>query len=93
MANTAVDTTATTTGAKVFIKNIGYLGVTNKDKGVKVLINSVEIGVLYGDDWMMIPVTAADGEDIEVQPDTDDAVVLEYAMFFQQDDKRAHFLS
>tara|TARA_Y100001938_G_scaffold146769_1_gene226410 strand:+ start:1000 stop:1419 length:420 start_codon:yes stop_codon:yes gene_type:complete len=83
MANTAVDTTATTTGAKVFIKNIGYQGEITKDKGVKVLINSVELGVLYGGDWMMIPVTAADGEDIEVQPDTDDAVVLEYAMFFQ----------
>ena len=83
MANTFVDTTATTTGAKVFIKNIGYQGTINKDKGVKVFINSVELGVLYGGDWMMIPVVASDGEDIEVQPDTDDAVVLEWALFYQ----------
>jgi len=84
MANTRVDTTATTTAAKVFIKNIGYNGTIDKTVGVKVFINAVEIGVLYGGDWLMMPAgTTADAEDIEVQPDNDNAVVLEYAMFFQ----------
>ena len=83
MANTMVDTTATTTSAKIFIKNIGYQDAWDKSVGVKVFINSVEVGVLYGDDWMMMPVTAADGEDVEVQPGTDDAVVLEWALFYQ----------
>ena len=76
MANTFVDTTATTTGAKVFIKNLGYNNEIDKSVGVKVLINSVEIGILYGGDWLMMPVVASDGEDIEVKPETDDAVVL-----------------
>ena len=83
MANTFVDTTATTTGAKVFIKNLGYNDIIDKSVGVKVLINSVEIGILYGGDWLMMPVVASDGEDIEVKPETDDAVVLEWALFYQ----------
>ena len=83
MANTFVDTTATTTGAKVFIKNLGYNNEIDKSVGVKVLINSVEIGILYGGDWLMMPVVASDGEDIEVKPETDDAVVLEWALFYQ----------
>jgi len=83
MANTFVDTAATTTGAKVFIKNLGYNNEIDKSVGVKVLINSVEIGVLYGGDWLMMPVVASDGEDIEVKPGTDDAVVLEWALFYQ----------
>ena len=83
MANTFVDTTATTTGAKVFIKNLGYNDTIDKSVGVKVLINSVEIGILYGGDWLMMPVVASDGEDIEVKPETDDAVVLEWALFYQ----------
>jgi hypothetical protein len=71
------------TGAKVFIKNIGYLGNEDKSVGVKVFINSVEIGLLYGGDWLMMPLATTDTEDVEVQPATDDAVVLEWVMFYQ----------
>ena len=83
MANTFVDTAATTTGAKLFIKNLGWNNVIDKSVGVKVFINSVEIGVLYGGDWLMMPVVASDGEDVEVQLETDDAVVLEWTLFYQ----------
>ena len=75
--------TDTTTGAKIFIKNIGYNGVITKDIGVKVFINSVEIGVLYGGDWLVMPLSTVDAEDVEVQPGDDNAVVLEWAMFYQ----------
>ena len=68
---------------KIFIKNIGYRGTIDKSTGVKVFINSVEIGVLYGGDWMVCPVIASDNEDIEVQPLTDDTVVLEWVMFYE----------
>lgn len=73
-------TAALATAAKVFIKNTNG----SKDKGVKVFINSVEIGLLYGGDWLMMPVDTKDAEDIEVQPETDDAVVLEWVMFYQK---------
>ena len=36
-----------------------------------------------GGDWMMFPVTGVDGEDVTVQPETDNPVVLEYVMFYQ----------
>ena len=73
------------TAAKVFIKNIGNSqGVIDKSVGVTVLINSVEIGVLYGGDWLMMPVAVVDAEDIEVKPATDDVVILEYAMFYEE---------
>jgi len=71
------------TGAKIFIKNIGYNGVITKDVGIKVFIASVEIGVLYGGDWLVMPLATTDAEDVEVQPADDNAVVLEWAMFYQ----------
>jgi hypothetical protein len=84
MANELVEP-ADNTAAKVYIKNVGNTaGVIDKATGVKVLINSVEIGVLYGGDWLMMPVTVVDAEDIEVQPLTDDTVILEYAMFYEE---------
>ena len=83
MANLIVGEDVTNLAHKIFIKNIGHNGKVSKDVGVKVFINSVEIGKLYGDDWMMMPIIASDGEDIEVQPDSDDAVVLEWVMFYQ----------
>jgi archaellum component FlaG (FlaF/FlaG flagellin family) len=84
MANELVEP-ADNTAAKVYIKNVGNTaGVIDKATGVKVLINSVEIGVLYGGDWLMMPVTVVDAEDIEVQPLTDGTVILEYAMFYEE---------
>ena len=85
MANTSV-TSADNVAAKVFIKNIGNgatPSVIAKDKGVVVFVNAVEVGKLFGGDWMMVPVSTVDAEDIEVQPESDDAVVLEYVMFYQ----------
>ena len=73
------------TAAKVYIKNIGNnAGAIDKSIGVKVLINSIEVGVLYGGDWLMMPVTVVDKEDVEVQPATDDVVILEYTMFYEE---------
>ena len=84
MANELVEPADNTAG-KVYIKNVGNAsGVIDKAVGVKVLINSVEIGVLYGGDWLLMPVTVVDGEDIEVKPDTDDVVILEYAMYYEE---------
>ena len=83
MANLIIGEDTANLSHKIFIKNIGYRGVTDKSTGVKVYINSVEIGVLYGNDWLMMPVIASDGEDIEVEPLTDDTVVLEWVMFYE----------
>jgi len=76
--------TKDSTAAKIFIRNIGYKGVVDKSIGVTVLIASEPIGKLYGGDWMMMPLTGVDAGDISVNPATDDTVVIEYVMFFEE---------
>ena len=41
-------------------------------------------GLLYGGDWMMMPLTCIDADDITANPATDDTVVLEFVMFYEE---------
>ena len=77
------------TAHKVYIRNIGD-GKGSIDKSTYVTVGIGDkagtpqtIGRLYGGDWMLFPVTGVDGEDVTVQPETDNPVVLEYVMFYQ----------
>ena len=70
--------------AKVFIRNIGYRGVIDKSVGVTIGVNAETIGKLYGGDWLMMPLTCIDADDITVNPATDDTVVIEYVMFYEE---------
>ena len=77
------------TAAKVYIKNIGNNGTFDKSQYVTISIGDTsgttqEIGRLYGGDWLMMPVTVVDDMDIVAAPSTNDAVVLEYTMFFEE---------
>ena len=70
--------------AKIFIRNIGYQGVVDKSVGVTVGVNAEPIGLLHGGDWMMMPLTCVDADDITITPATDDTVVIEYVMFYEE---------
>ena len=70
--------------AKIFIRNIGYRGVIDKSVGVTIGIKSEPIGKLYGGDWLMMPLTCIDADDVTATPDTDDTVVLEFVMFYEE---------
>ena len=70
--------------AKIFIRNIGYKGVTDKSVGVTIGVNAEPIGLLYGGDWMMMPLTCIDADDITATPETADTVVLEYVLFYEE---------
>ena len=70
--------------AKIFIRNIGYQGAIDKSVGVTIGVNAEPIGLLYGGDWMMMPLTCIDADDITATPATDDTVVLEYVMFYEE---------
>ena len=70
--------------AKIFIRNIGYRGVIDKSKGVTIGVNAEPIGILYGGDWMMMPLTCIDADDITVNPENDNTVVIEYVMFYEE---------
>ena len=84
MANELVET-KDSTAAKVYIKNIGD-GRGNFDKSQYVLIGvkAQPVGRLYGGDWMMMPLTGIDADDVTATPSTNDAVVLEYAMYYEE---------
>ena len=70
--------------AKIFIRNIGYQGAIDKSVGVTIGVNAEPIGLLYGGDWMMMPLTCIDADDITATPATDDTVVIEYVMFYEE---------
>ena len=70
--------------AKIYIRNIGYKGVIDKSVGVTIGVNAEPIGKLYGGDWMMMPLTTIDADDITVNPETNDTVVIEYVMFYEE---------
>ena len=71
--------------AKIFIRNIGdNKGNIDKSVGVTIGVNAEPIGKLYGGDWMMMPLTCIDADDVTANPDTDNTVVLEYIMFYEE---------
>ena len=70
--------------AKIYIRNIGYRGVIDKSVGVTIGVNSEPIGLLYGGDWMVMPLTTIDADDVTATPATADTVVLEYVMFYEE---------
>jgi hypothetical protein len=71
--------------AKVYIRNIGD-GKGNFDKsvGVTIGVKAEPVGKLFGGDWLMMPLTCIDADDLTATPDTDDTVVLEFVMFYEE---------
>ena len=60
------------------------MGVIDKSVGVTIGINSEPIGMLYGGDWMMMPLTCIDADDVTATPEKADTVVLEYVLFYEE---------
>ena len=83
MANELIET-KDSTAAKIYIKNIGYKGVISKDNYVLIGVKAQPVGRLYGGDWMLMPLTGIDTDDVKATPETADAVVLEYAMYYEE---------
>ena len=88
MANELVEP-SDNTAAKVYVRNVGD-GKGNIDKSTYVTISigdtggtPQEVGRLYGGDWLLMPLTVVDDKDVVAAPSTNDAVVLEYVMFFE----------
>ena len=65
---------------KLFIRNTNARA---SDKYVLILINSQEIGRLYGGDWMFVPLVGASGEDVEIDPSDATETIIEYMVFFE----------
>ena len=65
--------------SKLYVKNHS----TDETYYISVVLDAQAVGRLYGGDWLMMPVTGVDDQDIVATPSKDDAVVLEYVMFFE----------
>ena len=76
----AADVTADKS-AKVFIRNVNDRG--DRTKYVDLLINTREIGRLYGGDWMFMPWSGGSGEDIEYTASDTTETTLEYCVFYE----------
>ena len=71
--------------SKIYIRNIGDgKGNVDKSVGVTIGVNAEPIGKLFGGDWMMMPLTCIDTDDVTATPATDDTVVLEFVMFYEE---------
>ena len=77
IANTDIPTDKST---KIFIRNTN---ARNSSKYVIILLNSQEIGRLYGGDWMFMPLLGGSGEDIEIDPSDTTETIIEYMVFFE----------
>ena len=67
--------------AKVYIKNMNDRG--DGTKYVNILLAAVEIGRLYGGDWMFIPWSGGSGKDIEFTASDTTETTLEYTVFYE----------
>ena len=84
MANEWVEPKDSVAG-KIYIRNIGDgNGNIDKSVGVTIGVNAEPLGKLFGGDWMMAPLTCIDADDVTATPDNDNAVVLEYIMFYEE---------
>jgi hypothetical protein len=79
-AGVAADVTADKS-AKVYVKNINDRG--DGTKFVTILLAAVEIGRLYGGDWMFIPWSGGSGKDIEYTASDTTETTLEYCVFYE----------
>jgi|TARA_R110002167_G_scaffold270497_2_gene477008 hypothetical protein len=71
--------------AKMYIRNIGDgKGNIDKSVGVTIGVKAEPLGKLFGGDWMMLPLTCIDTDDVTATPATDDTVVLEFVMFYEE---------
>ena len=75
----------TDSAGKIYIRNIGDgKGNIDKSVGVTIGIKAEPLGKLFGGDWLMVPLTCIDADDVTATPENDSLVVLEYIMFYEE---------
>tara|TARA_R100001460_G_scaffold52348_1_gene91172 strand:- start:799 stop:1224 length:426 start_codon:yes stop_codon:yes gene_type:complete len=67
--------------AKVYIKNMNDRG--DGTKYIAVLINSIEIGRLYGGDFMFFPWAGGSNKDVDIDAFDATETLIEYGVFYE----------
>ena len=71
----------TITKGKFFVQNLNDRG--DGTKYLTILLAAVEIGRLYGGDWMFIPWDGGGGKDLEATPSSTTDTILEFILFYE----------
>ena len=79
--STSIAGTNAVTKGKIFMQNLNARG--DGSKYVTVLLGTVEIGRLYGGDWMFCPWDGGAGNDLEITPSSTTDTTLEYILFYE----------
>ena len=79
--STSIAGTGAITKGKLFMQNLNARG--DGSKFVTVLLGTVEIGRLYGGDWMFCPWDGGSGNDLEITPSSTTDTTLEYILFYE----------
>ena len=67
--------------AKVYIKNMNDRG--DGTKYIAILINSIEIGRLYGGDWAFFPWAGGSNKDVDIDASDATETTIEYGVFYE----------
>ena len=67
--------------AKVYMRNMNDRG--DGTKYFRVMINSIEIGRLYGGDWAFFPWSGGSGKDIDIHASDATETTVEYCIFYE----------
>ena len=81
LANGIAEDVTADKSAKVYMKNMNDR--SDGTKNFAVLINSIEIGRLYGGDWMFFPWSGGSGKDIDIHASDATETTVEYCIFYE----------
>ena len=81
LANGIAEDVTADKSAKIYMKNMNDRG--DGTKYFKVLINSIEIGRLYGGDWAFFPWSGGSGKDIDIHASDATETTVEYCIFYE----------
>ena len=81
LANGIAEDVTADKSAKVYMRNMNDRG--DGTKYFAVLINSIEIGRLYGGDWMFFPWSGGSGKDVDIDASDATETTVEYCIFYE----------
>ena len=81
LANGIAEDVTADKSAKIYMKNMNDRG--DGTKYFRVLINSIEIGRLYGQDWTFFPWSGGSGKDIDIHASDATETTVEYCIFYE----------
>ena len=81
LANGIAEDVTADKSAKVYMRNMNDRG--DGTKYFRIMINSIEIGRLYGGDWTLFPWSGGSGKDVDIHASDATETTVEYCIFYE----------